>query len=349
LFILSAGWILCGPEKWPRLRNLLLCGLVTALLAGPVFWLNRTMLYDYYWVGQVSGAEAAARIPGFTPVQSIEFIYFNLRYQQLGPWFLRNAVGLTLALLVPALLSFRFLREKPASRVDRDWLFFSLVFFFVPAFVLFVHRQKSNVVLGILVPGLVLLIGWIWSVLWPRALALTRSYPAGRFVPAAVALASLCLGGTFFLDRQRWQPHDAAFRADAARINQLTDYFFDRSRAGNLPAIRLGVDQVSEALNAQVMQVLCYERKRVWLLWQGFLPTGILEEKDDTIMEHLRLCDFVLVTDQIKAGQGAWPYDRQMRRLYPVVKAWSEANLRHVDSFTLFGQQMSLYQRRDIP
>jgi hypothetical protein len=102
LFLLTAGWILCGPEKWPRLRNLLLCGLVTALLAGPVFWVQRAMIYDYYWVGQVSGAEAAARIPGYTPMQSVEFIYFNLRYQQLGPWFERNALWLTLALLIRA-------------------------------------------------------------------------------------------------------------------------------------------------------------------------------------------------------------------------------------------------------
>lgn len=348
LFLLSAGWILGGPDKWPRMRNLLLSGLVAALLAGPVFWLQRAIIYEYYWVGQVSGAEAAARIPGYTALQSIEYIYFNFRYQQLGPWFVRNGVILTLALLVPALLSFRLLRAKVTTRVDWDWLFYGLAFFLVPALVLFLHRQKSNVVLGILVPGLVLLIGWIWSILWPRALALTQSHALTRLLPAGLAVASVYLGGTFFLDRQRWQPHDAAFRADAARINQLTDYFFERSRAANRPAVRLGVDRVSEALNAQVMQVVCYERNGVWLLWQGFLPTGILEEKDEVVMERLGACDFVVLTDQ-PAGPDRWPSDRQMRRLYPTLKAWCENNLKRVENFTLFGQQMSLYQSRDIP
>ena len=348
LFILTAGWILCGPEKWPRLRNLLFCGLVTTLLAGPVFWINRAALYNYYWVGQISGAEAATRITGFTAAQSLEFIYSYLRHQQLGPWFIRNALGLTLALLGLALLTFRTFRSKPGQQIDWDWLFFALAFFFVPALVLHFHRQKSNVVLGILVPGIVLLIGWIWSVLWPRAVAFTRSHPIWRFVPAALGLAALYLGGTFFVGRQRWQPHQAAFLEDARRVNQLSDYFFEHSRAGNLSMPRLGVDQVNEAFYAQVMQVVCYERKQVRMAYQGLLPTGILEQQDDIIMNRLRQCDFVLVTVQV-SGQGRWPYDRQMRRLYPVVKAWCEANLRHVETFPIFGQQMSLYQRRDLP
>lgn len=348
LFLLSAGWILCGTEKWLRLRNLLFAGLVTAALAGPVFWLNRTMLYEYYWVGQVSGAEAAARIPGYTTWQSVLFVFSFLKEQQLGPWFLGTVAVLTFPLLGLAGWSLRHARPSPARPIDWDWLFYSLAFFSVPALVLCLHKQKSNVVLGVLVPGVILLIGWFWSVLWPRAASVLRTHPQGRLGPVVLVTMSLIAGGKFFLDRQLWQPHAPEFIEGARRVNHLADYIFEQARAAKLTAARIGVDQVTDAFDAQIMRVVCYERKQVWMNYQMPLPTGILEAKDELIMEQLAQCDFVLLTDQM-LGHGHWPYDRQMRRLYPVVKAWCEAHLRHVETFPIFGRQMSLYQRRDLP
>lgn len=71
-------------------------------------------------------------------------------------------------------------------------------------------------------------------------------------------------------------------------------------------------------------------------------------KKDELIKGRSNQCDFVLLTEQM-SGPGYWPYDRQICRLYPVAKAWCEANLQHIKPFPIFNQQMSLYQRPSIP
>jgi hypothetical protein len=48
-------------------------------------------------------------------------------------------------------------------------------------------------------------------------------------------------------------------------------------------------------------------------------------------------------------GSGYWPYDQQMRRLYPQLKAWCDDQLHKVGPYSLFGRRMSLYERRDNP
>ena len=120
------------------------------------------------------------------------------------------------------------------------------------------------------------------------------------------------------------------------------------TQAAGLAAPSIGVDRVTDAFDARIMRVISYERKKTLMPYRMLLPTGILEEKDELILERLRQCDFVLLTDQMP-GHGHWPYDRQMLRLYPIAKAWCEANLRHVESFPFLDRQMSLYQRRDLP
>lgn len=347
---LSAGWILCGADRRIRWLNLLLSSGIALILAGPFYWLNRASLYRYYWVGQVSGADAGARAAHFSTRESIEFLYTFAKDQQLGPAYIATFSGLTLALLAIALVSFvpRFRPRLQAQVVDWDWLFFGVVFFLIPALVLCFHKQKSNVVLGVIVPGLVLLSGWVWSVLWPRASVVMRSIPFGRFLPLLLGATALYAGGKFFVMRQLWQPHTREFLADTRRVNELSDYFFSQSLAENLPAPRMAVDQVTDAFDAPTMRVICYERKHVWMNYQMLLPTGILEVPDDEIMARLGQSDFVLLTDQMP-GPGYWPYDRQMRRLYPQLKAWCEAHLHPVETFSIFGRQMSLYQQRNLP
>ena len=343
--IFAAGtiWILCGDARGPRLRNLFLAGLIMALLAGPVFWFNRTSICNYYWVGHMASADADARAAtmGFWP--SAQYVFGYLGRLQLGAWFGWTAAALTVPLIIAAVAAPR----KPAPPVDRNWLFFALAFLVLPAAVLCLHRQKSFYVLGILVPGVILLVAWVWFALWRRIdFAATRVWP--RFLPATLSLAAVAAGGGYFLQRQLTPPHSAQFAAGVARINQVADYLFTTSRRAGLSQPRYAVDIQNDYFYPRTMTVLCYERQKQWVNFDPMLPVGIVEEKDEFIMERLRQSDFILLTDVLNEN-GFYPYDRQMRRLYPVVKAWCEANLRHVEAFPIFNRQMSLYQRRDLP
>ena len=341
IFAALAVWILCGDSRWLRLRNLGLAALVPLVLAGPVFWVNRAAIHAYYWTGHMASADADARAPVLSAWQSATYLVSNLGQLQLGPWFLWVAATLTAVLGLAALAS-RPLEKTP---VRGDWLFVSLLFFLIPAAVLGLHRQKSFYVLGVIVPGLILLLLWLWQRAWQRIDAANPAVRAAQ--PLAVVLA-LVAGLGFFLQRQITPPHSAEFAAGATQVNRVADYLYITSQRAGLASPRLAVDLQVDYFNGRTMSVLCYERQKTWLPFTTTLPVGIIEEPDAFVMDRLAQSDFVLLTD-VFPENGYYPFDRQMRRLYPVVKAWCEQHLRRVDTFPIFNRQMSLYQRTALP
>ena len=343
IFGANAGWILCGDRRWPRLRNLIFAGLATTAVALPIFWVNREAIYTYYWVGHVSGAEGAARLRGMDLWGSVQFVFGHLGGMHLGKYFGWTVAGLT----APLLLLWLFSRGKPAAGPSRDWLFFALAFLLLPAAVLTVHPQKSEYVLGVLVPGVILLVLWVWTTLWHRI-----DFSAGsswrRLAPVALSLAALGVGVTYFSIRQLKNPHTEDFLASARQVNAIADQIFFATRAGNIVNPNIAVDQIVDFADAQILQVICYERHQTWVNFVIQLPNSILEDKDEVMLYRLKLCDFVLLTAEM-SGDGYWPYDKQMRRLYPALKDWCDDHLQLVETFPVFGRKMSLYQRSATP
>ena len=343
IFAAALVWIFCGGERLLRLRNLGLAGLVAAAMALPVFWMSRTAIYTYYWVGQVSGAESAARSPGFDFSHSVQYVGGGLARLHLGAWFGWTVAAVTMALVACSLA----IRRRVAAAADRDWLFVAATFLLLPAAVLCLHRQKSEYVLGVLVPGVVLLILWVWTWLW-RRIDFSSAPSLARRVPLLLAVGAVGSGLTFFVLRQVTPPYDDDFRASARTVNQIADYIYASAHNRHVTHPNIVVDQVVDFIDAQILQVMCYERHKVWVPFVIQLPNSILEDKDEVMLYRLKLGDFVLLTDEMP-GSGYWPYDRQMRRLYPELKAWSDAHLRPVGTYVLFGRRMSLYERRDNP
>jgi hypothetical protein len=349
-FILLLGfgvaWTATAPQRRRRLRNLALAALVAFALAAPLVWLNRIWVYNYYWIGHFFGPESAIRNPHLNLTQSLVFVAGHLSSDHLGPVFWILAGTLSLALAIPSLG-----RRRPESvPAATDWpaqaAALGAAFLLAPGLVLTLHNQKSPIVESIMAPGLVVL------VLAAGAFFLARVHPrlterAVARLTAALAALALTVGGGYFFVRQVQRPLSTQFIADARKVNALADAIFQSSRAAGLAAPRVGVDEVTDCLDGQVLRVICYERHRVWVPFVMTLPTGIGEEKESVLFEHLAQSDFVFLTE---AGPvGGWPYDREMHTLLPKTWAWCDAHLHPVDHFTLFGQRMVLYQRHEIP
>ncbi|MCF7760836.1 MAG: hypothetical protein K9M98_10055, partial [Cephaloticoccus sp.] len=343
IFTACSAWVMFGPDRGLRLRNLLLAGLVCTLLTAPVFWANREGIYTYYWVGHVSGSESAARLRGFDLWTSVRFLLENLGVMHLGSWFGGVVVGITAGLLALTRLAPR--TNKPVP--DLNWLFIGLIFFLAPVAVLTVHPQKSEYVLGVLVPGIVLLVLWLWQFLWTHI-----DFSIGprwrRWMPTTLALVTLGAGGGNFVTRQCAQPHDDEFLRSARSVNELADRIYAAAQKLHLPNPTIGVDQIVDFVDAQILGVICYERQHVWYSFVTQMPDSILAEPDDVIRYKLNLCDFILLTDQMP-GDGYWPYDKAMRRLYPELKTWCETHRNLSKTFSIQGREMSLYQRSEFP
>ncbi len=344
LFVLTAMWLLRYPDRWLRIRHLVMAGLVTTVMALPFFWLQRSIIYGYYWSGHITGNEAAARVRATEFWPSIRFVFEHLTHIHLGAW-----LGwMVLAVLAGLAILFLLGPRKRAGGLAPSWLFFSCAWWLVPALILTLHRQKSEYVLGVIAPGLVLLVLWLCWMLWSR-IDFDSGRPGRRWLPAAPALAMLVAGGCFFVRQQARLPYGPTFAESAGRINELADYIFATSRAANLANPDIGFDRIEDYFDGRIMRVVCYERQGVWMNFQLHLPDSILAGPDETVFFKLAHCDFVLFTEPGGADYGSWPYDQQMRRLSPAVKAWCNEHLVLARTLHAFNRDMALYQRPELP
>lgn len=324
------GWVLAGTERKKRALNLGCAAVIAFLLAAPLFWLNRDTVRDYYWIGHYVGPESAIRNPHMGLGRSLTFVWGQLFQRHVGSFFGFLAVG--------GAIGFIFLRGGAiASRLSATAIA-GLIFLLAPAVVLTLHQQKSEVVVSALAPGIVLLVVAAWS--WAARRATERALGVGAAVLASATLA-------FFTRQQVSAVHSPAVQHDLRLVNSLADEIFRRIRAGNLQEARVAVDYITDALDAQVLRVVWYERHRVLLPINMTLPTNIAEPDEATVFARLRESDFVFLTEE--AAPGPYPYDRKLAALRPQLRAWCDANLRVANQFTLFGRRMLLYQRREIP
>ncbi len=349
IFAALLAWAGSGPERRRRATHLGFAAIVALVLAGPLVWLNRLSVYNYYWIGHFFGPESAIRNPHLNLTQSIAFVWGHFGADHLGSAFEVLALLISLGLVAGALASTRRSRAAP-SGPRAAWAgeaaMIGGIFLLAPALILSLHNLKSPVVEGIMTPGIVLLLLGCWEallgIIQPRL-----SATAAKRLGAALGVLVLSGGAAYFVVRQLTPPHSPQFVADAHKVNSLADGIFLRSRAAGITAPRVAVDEVTDCLDGQVLRVICYERHRVWVPFVMTLPTGIGEESKSVLLDRLAQSDFVFITEG--GPVGGWPYDREMRALEPTTAAWCEAHLYPVDRFTLFGQSMVLFQRRDLP
>jgi hypothetical protein len=326
--------ILLRPGRLNRLLAVVTAALVAAAIAGPIFWINRETIWDYYAIGHFTGPESAIRNPNLGILASLRFVFGHLAGNHLG-----NAFWLGTALALGTLGIGAYLKRSRAGRprLGGDAVI-SLLFLGVPAGVLVLHAQKSEIVLGILAPGAI-------GVALAAAAALRRA-AGSRFAAAAAGIA-LAVSFPCFAARQISDPHSTEFAESARLVNILADRIYRASQAAGLEAPRIGVDVVTDNLDAQIMRVICYERQGRWVPFIMTLPTGIAEAEESVLMSQLAESDFVFLTEE--GTEGFWPYDRQMIRMRPQTRAWCEDNMVLAGRFTLFGRPMALYQRPGIP
>lgn len=354
MFVILVAALLSGllsaaqrRQNMGRLGRLLLAGAVASFVCLPLLWRNREWVLNYYWIGHLTGPESAIRSPEFGLGRSLSFVLHDALWQMhLGPWFVWTAAG-ALAVLGAGALWRRCTtsgeRKPPPALGPTLWL--GALLFLIPVTVLTLHGQKSLHVESVLIPGILTLLLSALTALDHRLAGVPSPW---HRLPALVAIAVVLVGGIHFATQLMRNPHSPEFVASARKVNEIADYLHATSRAAGFTTPRVGVDQITDCLDGQIMRVICYERQRDWMPFMMTLPTGIAEDREEQIWERLSQSDFMLLTDE-PGVQGFWPFDHQMRRLYPSLKAWCDSHLRPVEKFQLFGRAMTLYQRRDLP
>ena len=76
------AWCLSGPQRARRCSHVLAAAAVAATLTGPIFWLNREWVWNYYYLGHYVGPESAIRNQNFGLWKSTEFVWGRLATQR---------------------------------------------------------------------------------------------------------------------------------------------------------------------------------------------------------------------------------------------------------------------------
>ncbi len=331
IFVGALVWILFGPDRGRRSANLLVAGAAAFLLTSPVFWLNRDWIWNYYWIGHYVGPESAIRNQNFGLGQSVDFIARFLQGEHLGSFFIVVAVVASVVVLR--------LRQSPSPAARGSLEFIGALFLLAPALILTLHAQKSSVVLGALVPGLIALLVGIW-IRW-----LGRGTEARVFPLIVVALTFLCT--IHFVRAQSAPVFDPASEAQLRHVTRFGEVLASRAAAAGIASPRIAVDHVTDAFDGQVLRVTAYERIESWISFQMTLPTGIAEPTEAEVMERLQASDFVFVT--IDSPGVNFPYDRKLAEMNPRIQAWCREHLVEAERFTLHGRTIALYQLPTIP
>jgi hypothetical protein len=240
------------------------------------------------------------------------------------------------------------------------------LFLFGPALVLTLHPQKSEVVLSALVPGVVLIVIGVWAAVGraidvgvtapatSRSSAPRASNPLVQGAAPRSQVASIppwlplvaTIGALGYFGYRQFVTFEGPEAMDQFRqVNAIADYVVDQADAAKLPVIRVAVDHITDALDAQVLRIVCYERRHVWKDWDMKLPTGIAEPDTATVEQRVAESDFVFLTDDDSSYAGL-PYDKKLAALRPQLRAWCAAHLVAVRHFTLRGHAVTLYQRQ---
>ncbi len=325
-----------------RFARLLLAAAIAATVALPILWHNREWVINYYWIGHLTGPESALRSPNFGLIRSLEAVFREWLWQHhLGTFFVRTT-GLLLAGLGLIALITRFRRSADAPPPPFPAVGWAVglgaLLLLIPGVILTLHSQKSPFVVSVLVPGCLTLVLAAVSALLLRC---------PRWAGPVTAAAVLAAGGWHFVRGLRADPHTAAFHTDARKVNALADFLYATTGTNGLTTPYVGIDQVSDAIDGLILRVVCYERHGRWVLFCSTIPTGIQEDREELIRERVAQSDFLFLTDDLTV-EGYWPSDKQLRRLYPELKAWCEAHLQPAESFTLFGRAMTLYLRKEL-
>lgn len=338
-FVATAALVLVAllatrTERPRRLGGLAAATLLAAWVATPFLWPNREVLWDYYFVGHFTGPESAIRAPGFNFAESAAWVLREWQHLHLGSRFWAvSALGFLAAII----LAWRVRRRAaaaPLPAADFAALLAPAAVLLGSTIILILHPQKSSVVLGNLSAGLLALVAFL------LAATLGRAGPAWS---ARVSLAFLGVSLGLHLSLLTRTGPDPGVRADARTVFSIVDQVAAISAERGWESPRVGVDRVTDSLDAQVMRVILYERHRRWIPLRMTLPTGIAETEEWIIAERIAQSDFLIVG--VTGERGDWPYDRQLRRRRVETLLWCETHLIELRTFTFEGETMKLFVR----
>jgi hypothetical protein len=329
-------------------RNILLSGIMIAVVCLPRLYLSRSAIYGYYVMGHVLGDEKFIRANevGLHTVAGHLFFYpGSILVKHVGP---------VILLIAGALMSWRLWSERvPLSALlTRPYKFrrefISLgVAVLIPIMVLTTNIAKSPVVGGIVVVPILLAMVLFGASVWPRPTP-TNLSPSWTAKPPAVAMAlaliAFALGGL--------TSRDAAPRADRERINVLAETIARYALDNNLERLTMSTDRVVEYDNAAIPKLFAIERLHRNLDIEGLFGHGIygiFATPRDEAMRLFAKSDVIVLTDPTTDRKYPFPINGKIKEYWDDIWKQTNRDCKLIYSTEILGIPFRIFVRPQVP
>jgi len=328
-----------------RIKNIIIATLTTIIIVTPLILVNIKNIYNYYVIGHIIGKESVLRALDIGWGEKFLLIVREA-YKFQGPLFYIVILLIIIASHLINQKTSEYSENKelvtPWKDAVSNWRVLGIIFLLSPVIILTIHKQFSATVLGVLCPGTFVLITSIIAPKIENGLKELSINTRKKFVIMTGAV--ILLGFVSLGIKGKMQPYSKEFQNDSDKLNRLVDLIYSKVINSQIQAPKIASDQVTDFLDAQIFRVMIYERHKLWVPLIMTLPTGIFEEDRQLIINRLHESDFIFITDKME-NAGIWPYDKQMRKLYPELKNYSKENLNLAESYYLFGREISFYSK----
>ena len=348
-----------------RIRNLLMAGVVIALVICPLLFVSRNEIYGYYGIGHVLGEEKyirAHQLGLFTVLDHILY-YPQSIYRDHLRW--PSVVLMTIAVVVVA--GTYFTRSSSSAIFQRlsqyslDFLVLALSIVF-PVVALTSDISKSSIVGGIVIVPIVLLLTFLCAVFWSPSLTATadqekcatastlarKSNAAedGRlgFLPT-VAVSVVVLAGLGCFVVRGLTPPDPRPVTELRRITQINEMIAQYLIENPLPHASISFDRVTDYMNHGMVLLIGFERFHQLLDLTphfGHSTYGIFETPRDIAMKLIMESDIIVLTDPVH-GRSGYPLDTKITEYWNDIATWTRANRVLLYSTVIFGTPHQVY------
>jgi hypothetical protein len=331
-----------------RFYNLALSLGIVVVIVGPVLFINRNAIKDYYLVGHTEGQEKYVRASEFGIHDLADHLLFypkSILFDHLG-----EAFGLGFALAIVAGLITRLLPHSVTSNARgaplRDETILLQTIFLLgavlgPIVVLTVDISKSPVVGGIVGAPAALLVVALTAATAANPQA-PESSP-GRKLIFAVSLAIFGLG--FLNQFQRFSGHFSPYgqRADLEQLADLDKWLADYAAKHDWPSPAISSDVISAWFFPPALTASGYEQIRQLFEFRGLFGQGILGTGEAEALSLLAQSDFLILTTLPKVG--VYPFYQRVALYWNDLKAWADKNMMLVRTVPFDSFSAAIYVR----
>lgn len=349
-----------------RLRNLLVAGILTAIVVGPLLFAAKDIIYFYYVIGHVLTDEKyiRARELGLHTIAShISYYPRSIFLQHVG------AAGIALwsiaglAALVGGWRTERFPRRDGFLRFrtfQLDFFILTLVVI-LPLMILTTDVAKSPVVGGIVVVPLLVMVVLFCSAMWPcsNLPTIISHVPAGlpssplcatntrgvsaRYLKLTFCAGLLALGLVSFARHgiARQQYMDRGDLERVAVINKAISRFAVENAIVNP---KLSFDRVVDYLNLPTVRLETYESFGKIIYYDGRFG-GIFATPRELAFQQIEDSDVILLTDPIRGRNAPYPINTKILEYWDDLRDWTVQNRTLLISADILGIPHSVYVR----